>query len=272
MPPPRSRWRRLARRPRSIVAAGTIRGMRGLARGSRGPPRRSSRRAGPRSAPCASTRSSAASTPSATRSQRVMPPKMLMNTAFTAGSDRTTSSDVAIWSALAPPPTSRKFAALRAGLRHDVERGHHEARAVADDPDVAVELHVLQALLVRARLHRVDRERGLHRLDVRVAEQRVVVDRDLGVERHHAPVLQQHERVHLDERGVAAPAAIAYELAHDVGGALARLQRQRARSARARGTSAAPASRRRARAGSPPGASRASSSMSMPPSAVIIAR
>ena len=48
-------------------------------------------------------------------------------------------------SALAPPPTSRKFAGLRAGLRHDVERRHDEARAVADDPDVAVELHVLQA-------------------------------------------------------------------------------------------------------------------------------
>ena len=41
-----------------------------------------------------------------------MPPKMLMNTALTAGSERTTSSEVAIWSALAPPPTSRKFAAF----------------------------------------------------------------------------------------------------------------------------------------------------------------
>ena len=35
------------------------------------------------------------------------------------------------------------------------------ARPVADDADVAVELHVLQPLLVGARLHGIDRERGL---------------------------------------------------------------------------------------------------------------
>jgi hypothetical protein len=40
-----------------------------------------------------------------------MPPKMLMNTLFTAGSDSTSDSDAAIASAEAPPPTSRKFAA-----------------------------------------------------------------------------------------------------------------------------------------------------------------
>jgi hypothetical protein len=40
-----------------------------------------------------------------------MPPKMFTSTTFTAGSDNTTSSEVAIWSADAPPPTSRKFAA-----------------------------------------------------------------------------------------------------------------------------------------------------------------
>ena len=40
--------------------------------------------------------SSASSMPLATRSQRVIPPKMLTSTIFTAGSDRTTSSEVAM--------------------------------------------------------------------------------------------------------------------------------------------------------------------------------
>ncbi len=41
----------------------------------------------------------------------MIPPKMLMSTLFTLGSDRITSSDVEMRSARAPPPTSRKFAA-----------------------------------------------------------------------------------------------------------------------------------------------------------------
>ena len=41
----------------------------------------------------------------------MIPPKMLMSTLRTSGSDRITSSEVAMTSALAPPPTSRKFAA-----------------------------------------------------------------------------------------------------------------------------------------------------------------
>src|SRR5712691_4124299 len=45
-----------------------------------------------------------------------------------------------------------------AGLRDHVERGHDKAGPVADDPDLAVELHVLQALLVRPGLGGIDRE------------------------------------------------------------------------------------------------------------------
>ena len=40
-------------------------------------------------------------------------------------------------------------------LRDDVERRHHEAGAVSEDADVAVELDVLQAFLARAALERV---------------------------------------------------------------------------------------------------------------------
>ncbi len=41
----------------------------------------------------------------------MIPPKMFTRTLRTLGSDRITSSEVAMTSALAPPPTSRKFAA-----------------------------------------------------------------------------------------------------------------------------------------------------------------
>ena len=39
---------------------------------------------------------------------------------------------------------------------------------------------------------------------VRVAVERVVVDRDLGVERHHLAALRDQQRVHLHQRGVLA--------------------------------------------------------------------
>src|SRR5262245_15436911 len=60
-----------------------------------------------RSAP---SRSSAVSSPSATSSQRVIPPKMLMSRTATLGSLSSTSRAVTTSSALDPPPASRKLA------------------------------------------------------------------------------------------------------------------------------------------------------------------
>src|SRR3989442_1086627 len=54
----------------------------------------------------------AAITPSASTSQRRMPPKMLMSTAFTSRSPSRMRKAFRICSAFAPPPTSRKFAGL----------------------------------------------------------------------------------------------------------------------------------------------------------------
>ena len=48
--------------------------------------------------------------PLATASHAVMPPKTLTNTLLTCGSDRMMSRPLAITSALAPPPMSRKLA------------------------------------------------------------------------------------------------------------------------------------------------------------------
>ncbi len=54
----------------------------------------------------------AATTPVARVSQRRMPPKILISTAFTALSESRMRNAFLICSALAPPPTSRKFAGL----------------------------------------------------------------------------------------------------------------------------------------------------------------
>src|SRR5579862_6678805 len=54
----------------------------------------------------------AATTPVASVSQRRMPPKILINTAFTAWSESRMRKAFLTCSALAPPPTSKKFAGL----------------------------------------------------------------------------------------------------------------------------------------------------------------
>ena len=70
-----------------------------------------------------------------------------------------------------------------ADLVDDVERGHDEPGAVPEDADLAVELHVGDALLAREALARVGRLDVAHLGDVRVPVERVVVDRELRVER-----------------------------------------------------------------------------------------
>ena len=88
---------------------------------------------------------------------------------------------------------------LAAGLGDDVEGRHAEPGAVAEDADVAVELDVGEALLLRHRLLRV-----LGRLvgelgELLVAEEGVVVDRHLRVERDDLAVGGDDQRVDLDQ-------------------------------------------------------------------------
>ncbi len=72
---------------------------------------------------------------------------------------------------------------LAAGALDDVERRHHQPGAVAEDADVAVELHVGQAAVLGHPLLRI-LGREVAQLGVlRVTEQGVVVERDLRVER-----------------------------------------------------------------------------------------
>src|SRR5215212_512582 len=60
---------------------------------------------------------------------------------------------------------------LPAGLRHDVERAHHEPRPVTEDTHVPVELDILQARLLRPLLPGVGRFDVVHLADVPVAKE-----------------------------------------------------------------------------------------------------
>src|SRR3954453_8421992 len=88
------------------------------------------------------------------------------------------------------------------GVRHDVERRHHEAGTVADDADRAVELHVVEVLRLGLRLERVGGELVLEARVVGLPEVGVAVEGHLAVEGDDAPVGRLHERVDLDQRGV----------------------------------------------------------------------
>ena len=137
--------------------------------------------------------------PLATSSQRVIPPKMLNRTAVTFSSEVMTSSASTIASAFEPPPASRKLAGLAAGVGDDVERRHAEPGAVAEDADVAVELHVGEAPLLGHPLLRVVVGGVLEAGELLVAEERGVVDRDLGVERDDLAAGGDDQRVDLDQ-------------------------------------------------------------------------
>ena len=99
-----------------------------------------------------------------------------------------------------------------AGERDHVQRRHDEPGAVAEDADLAVELDVGDALLARGALLGRIRLGVAHLGDVGVPEERVVVDRELRVERAHLAVRRDDQRVDLaehrvapDERGVELP-------------------------------------------------------------------
>ncbi len=93
-------------------------------------------------------------------------------------------------------------AVLLTRVGDDVERRHHQARAVADDADLAVELDVVEVVLLCLELERIC---GVLVLELGVAglpEVGVGVQGDLAVERQDLIVRRAHQRVDLDQRGV----------------------------------------------------------------------
>src|SRR3954468_3950235 len=93
-------------------------------------------------------------------------------------------------------------AELLAGVRDDVQGAHDQAGAVADDADLALELDVVEVLLLGRGLERVGRAGVLEVGVARVPEGGVVVEGHLGVERQDGAVGRLGEGVDLDQRGV----------------------------------------------------------------------
>src|SRR3954453_23619928 len=112
-----------------------------------------------------------------------------------------------------------------AGVRHHVEGGHHQAGAVADDADLAVQLDVVEVLGLGGLLQRVDRGLVDERLVVGVPEPGVLVQRDLGVQAEHPAVAGLGQRVDLDQGGVLGHEGLP-ELHRDVDDVLGHLGRE----------------------------------------------
>ena len=93
-------------------------------------------------------------------------------------------------------------AVLLTGVGDDVQRRHHQPRAVADDADLAVELDVVEVVLLGLELQRIC---GVAVFELRVVgmtEVGVGVEGDLAVQRQDLIVGRAHQRVDLHQRGV----------------------------------------------------------------------
>ena len=191
--------------------------------------------------------SNASIRPRATSSQRVMPPKMLNSTAVTLGSERMHLDRLGDRLRLRAAAGVEEVGRLAARLGDDVERRHHEPGAVAEDADVAVELHVGQPALLGHLLLRV-LAAGVAQLGVLgMAEQAVPVERDLGVERLHLALGGDDHRVDLDEHRLLADERVVElgRAARRPGGRRRRRRRPRTRAA-GRGSPGSRAAGRRA--------------------------
>src|SRR3954447_15257368 len=92
-------------------------------------------------------------------------------------------------------------AELLAGVGDDVQGAHHQAGTVADDPDLALELDVVEVLGLGRGLQRVGGGGVLEGLEV-VPEGGVLVEGHLGVQREDRAVGRLGQRVDLDQGGV----------------------------------------------------------------------
>src|ERR671935_65383 len=96
----------------------------------------------------------------------------------------------------------------------DVDRGHRQARAVAENPNLAVELHVGHTLFAREGLERIRGFDVSHLRDVRMTEERAVVDGELRVERFYLTLGRDDQRIDLAQHRVGLDEA-AVELLDD---------------------------------------------------------
>jgi hypothetical protein len=89
-----------------------------------------------------------------------------------------------------------------ARLGDHVQRGHDQPGSVAEDPDIAVQLDVGETALLGHLLLRILVGQVSKLGVVGVAEQRVVVERHLGIQRLDLPVRGDDQRVDLDQGGL----------------------------------------------------------------------
>ena len=170
--------------------------------GSRGPPRRWCR-PGARSPARRSRRSFVAcTTPCAIQSHRLIPAKMFTRIARTFGSVSTIRNAFAIFSGLAPPPTSRKFAGRPPWCAIASIVPIARPAPFTMQPDVAVERDVVEAVARGVDLLRVLLVEVAELGDGRLPVQRVVVELHLAVERDQVAVLGHDERVDLEQQAV----------------------------------------------------------------------
>ena len=129
---------------------------------------------------------------------------MLKKIAFTCGSWVITDSASTTPCASPPPPRSQKLAGRPPANVTTSTVDIVSPAPFPSTPTSPSSLHVGDVLLARERLERVGRLAVAHLGDVRVAEERVVVDRELRVERLHLAVGRHDQRVDLAEHRVEA--------------------------------------------------------------------
>ncbi len=89
-----------------------------------------------------------------------------------------------------------------AGVLDDVHGRHRQAGAIHHAADVAVELDVVQVVFRRLDFERIFFRDVAQFAQVGMAEQGVVVEVHLGIEREQATIGCRDERIDLDQRGV----------------------------------------------------------------------
>ena len=104
-----------------------------------------------------------------------------------------------------------------AGVLDDVHGGHRQAGAIDHAGDRAVKLDVVQRVLAGFHFKRIFFGNVAQRLDLRMAEERVVVKGHLGIERKELVVLGGDEGIDLDQRSVRLDESLVEALEEDDG-------------------------------------------------------
>ena len=122
-------------------------------------------------------------TPVASVSQRRMPPKILISTAFTLLIGKQNAERILDLFGVGAAAHIQKIRGTAAGVLDDVHGGHRQARAVHHAGHVAVQLDVVQAEPRGFHFQRILFVQVAQLEQILVPEQRVIVEVDLGVER-----------------------------------------------------------------------------------------